>query len=187
MLKIKGFESIKQKDKVTETLVRKRTESFVKKHLEGIYKEIDKGLRGQRFGHKKLAPLTKQIRKASKTEDKKLAPLVGHGGMIKNLEIVKTGKGWVLQPNNKYAVSPENGKKTSWAKIWGIHENGAKISVTQKMKNAFLYWWKIPLRVGSVLTIPARKTFDKAYRAYIRSAMKEKVNKDIEKELSKLL
>jgi hypothetical protein len=187
MLKIKGFESIKQKDKVTETLARKRTESFVKKHLEGIYKEIDKGLRGQRFGHKKLRPLTLDIRKASKTEDKKLAPLVGYGGMIKNLEIVKTGKGWVLQPNNKYAVSPENGKKTSWKRIWSIHENGAKISVTQKMKNAFLYWWKIPLKVGSVLKIEPRKTFDKAYRAYIRSAMKDRVNKDIEKELSKLL
>jgi hypothetical protein len=187
MLKIKGFESIKQKDKVTETLVRKRTESAVKKHLEGIYKEIDKGLRSNAFGHKPLRPLTRKIRKASGNGSLPKEPLVGHGGMIKNLEIVKTGKGWVLQPNNKFAVSKQNGKQTSWKRIWSIHENGAKISVTQKMANAFRLWWGIPLKVGSILKIEARKTFDKAYSAYIRSAMKDRVNKDIEKELSKLL
>ena len=187
MLKIKGFESIKQKDKITKDLVRKRTESAVKKHLEGIYKEIDKGLRANSFGHKPLRPLTKKIRKASGNDSLPKEPLVGHGGMIKNLEIVRTDKGWVLQPNNKFAVSKQNGKKTSWKKLWSIHENGAKISVTQKMVNAFRIWWNINLRIGSVLEIKARKTFDKAYRAYIRSAMKEKVNKDIEKELAKLL
>lgn len=187
MLKIKGFESIKQKDKATKTLVKKRTESLVKKHLEGIYKEIDKGLRSNTFGHKPLRPLTKKIRKASGNSSLPKEPLVGHGGMIKNLEIIKDGKGWVLQPNNKFAVSKQNGKKTSWKRIWSIHENGAKISVTQKMVNAFRFWWNINLRVGSILEIRARKTFRKAYQAYIRSAMKDKVNKDIEKELSKLL
>ena len=38
-----------------------------------------------------------------------------------------------------------------------VHENGAEIKVTPKMRGYFLAVFKVPLKVGSIIKIPARK------------------------------
>jgi len=48
-----------------------------------------------------------------------------------------------------------------------VHENGAEIKVTQKMRGYFLAVFGIPLKLGSVIKIPARKWLTLAYERNI--------------------
>ena len=49
-----------------------------------------------------------------------------------------------------------------------VHENGAEIKVTEKMRGYFLAVFGVPLKVGSIIKIPARKWLTLAYERNIK-------------------
>lgn len=156
-----------------------------KYHLVNIKEVLNTGLRKNNFSLQPLSEMTKKIRRA-KGQSLPSSPLVGKGGLINHLEIVKDGNKFKLQPDNQMAVNRSpSGKvsRISWKRLWTIHEmTGAKISITNKMRTAFNAWWKIVLGHG-VMKIPARHPLQKAYKRYINSKKFKDTNQDFSKAI----
>jgi len=156
-----------------------------KYHLVNIKEVLNTGLRKNNFSLQPLSELTKKIRKA-RGQSLPSSPLVGKGGLIAHLEIVKEGGKFKLQPDSAMAINRSpSGKvsRISWKRLWTIHElTGAKISITHKMRTAFNSWWKIALGHG-ILRIPDRHPLQKAYKRYIKSDKFKSTNQNFEKAI----
>lgn len=167
-------------------------EDGTKKHMENLQQVLVTGMRKNNLGYAPLSAMTKHIRHAQNKDSKPISPLVGNKGMIENLEVVKDGRNsFALQPNNKYSVTKSPSWKSSritWRRLWLIHEWGAVIPVTEKMRNAFVMWFKIGLRKATMqLVIPARRSMQRAYNRYIRSEIKSETNAAMIRKMKALM
>ncbi|TGK36286.1 hypothetical protein [Leptospira andrefontaineae] len=166
-------------------------EEGTQNHLESIRDVLETGMRKNNLGMSKLSPMTMRIREAKGQSSKPTSPLVGDGGLIRNLEIVKVGNGYNLQPNNKFSVTKNpDGKTTriSWKKLWMIQEWGMIITVTQKLRYYFLLVLKIPLKQSTTqMVIAARRPFQRAYNRYLRSEIRKENNEAMKKRLKALI
>ena len=184
MYKISVLPKILEKRlKSAPKIINLEIESGTKKHAVNFKETLITGLRKNNLVKPGLSKLSLAIRRA-KGENKPTSPLVVSGTMVDNLEIVKQGKKWIVKPNSKFTFSkPPRGKrgkvsKISIKRLWRIHEFGAKIPVTPKMRSAFKYWFNITLR-KNVLTIPARMPFKLANRRYLRSQLRKETDAKI--------
>lgn len=182
---------VETKLKSIPKLMHASIESGTKYHCENVKDTLVTGLRRNNLVKPKLSKLTMAIRKA-RGQEKPTSPLVGSGTMVNNLEVVKKGKVWILQPNAKFTFSkPPKGKrgkttKISIKRLWRIHEYGAIIPVTPKMRSAFKYWFGIKLKKRQ-LTIPAREPFKLAVKRYMRSQLRKETDIKIKEKIKQKL
>ncbi len=161
-----------------------------REHLEAIKGIVVSGVRKNNLGYSRLSPMTMNIRKALNENSKPISPFVGDKKMLDSLEIVPDGKAFMLRPNSRYAVSKSKfGKisRISWKRVWRIQEWGAVIPVTEKMRN---YFSSIGIFLKSTtlqLVIPARRPFQRAYNRYIRSQIRQEINKAMINRLKQLM
>ena len=184
------YSKTKYKLKQMPKLVKEVVDSGTKKHCQAFYDVLLTGLKKDNFSLKRLSKLTHSIRKG-KGYSTPQSPLLGRSHsrtLVNNLEIVKQGQRWVLQPNNKIITNRTTKKtyKISVKKLWAIHENGLHggmtyIPVTYRMRMYFKYALQITLK-ANVLKIPARHVLKKTLKRYL--GQMKKTNKEISKDLA---
>lgn len=193
MIQVLNKKQILYRLKIIPQKIKDGISAGTKYHAEGFMDTLIKGLKAGNLVKPKLSSATLHIRKFYPEKNRKLAPLVGSGTLINNLEVIKEKKDqWVCRPNNKYAISePPKGKEGKRSKItirrlWRIHETGAIINVTPKMKSAFRYWFGITLKKKQII-IPARHAWKKARNRYLKSQAKMQADEKLMREIKKMV
>ena len=160
---MKNLRSIAQRLRYFPKFIQELKIQASKSHLINLKKTIVDGLLKANLVSPPLKPKTIETKKRQGKPRIK-TPLIGWGlyvdnSMINGLKIINKGKKFFLTPvGNHY--SGESQKL-----IWAVHEFGAIV------KNAF----------GKNITvrIPPRLPLRRGKQRYLKSQMKEKVNKDI--------
>ncbi len=180
---------VEYKLRVLPKLIEQSIQAGTKTHAQAFMKVLVDGLRKGNLVSPKLSSLTLKIRKNMKDNSIPESPLVGHGRMIENLEVVKKKNVWVCKPNNKFAVSRYSTKKTriSYEKLWLIHEFGTKqYTTTPKQRWFFENIFRVKPAPGK-LQIPARYPWKKALNRYIRQQYRKETNKQIIEKMKGML
>ncbi len=151
----------------------RRVKSTLKVQAEGVKKSIIDNIR--RGGAlPKMSELTRKIKTA--TGGIANEALYGGRSMVRGLKVIKQAKGWKVEPVGRHKSGlPQK-------KIWMIHERGISITITRKMRLAFLRLLGALGLLGkkqgvrsrkSVVRIPARQPMRRGYNDYIRSSAKK--------------
>jgi hypothetical protein len=148
-------------------------DTITKKDAEGLIEEYQKGIREKTFHLTALSSITVKIKK-DKGYSKPYTPLYGAGDDKKNsllnaLRIRKIRKGYrVFVSWAKHHKSGLTLKQLS-----AIHEEGALIAVTPKMR-AFLHYIGIHLKKDTtIIRIPPRPVRKKAFKRFLAKKLRE--------------
>jgi len=130
-------------------IANKIADAATKKDANGVIEEYKAGLRNETFG---LQPLTESSQKAKSAKGYTGGPLVGAGESEKNSYI---NAWYVLKIDKGYEVALKKEKHHSSGLplniLFQIHENGIRIKTAN----------------GGIITIPPRKTQQKAIKAWL--------------------
>lgn len=182
-----NFEAVRSRLRRMPKLTQDAAEASIKRDLQNVIKEYQKGLEANNFRLTPLSSFTVQ-RKRDQGMQKPKAPLYGSGASDKNslynaLAIRKIKGGWRLY--RRKAKHHESGLPLNI--LLSIHENGAIIKVTAKMR-AFLHYIGLHLKKQTtMIRIPPRPIVDKAIQRMLRKKKKHEVAKNIKKAMVKMI
>ena len=152
---------------------REMADTITKKDAEGLVEEYKKGIRENNFGLVPLSSITVKI-KREKGYSRPYSPLYGAGdsktnSLINSLRIRKIKKGYrVFISSAKHHDS-----NLSLKALFNIHEHGALIKVTERMRS-FLHYLGIHLKkTTKIVRIPPRPTRAKAFKRFIAKRLRE--------------
>lgn len=174
----KNYEAVKKRIQRLPKIIGNVAEGRIKKDLNNVIEEYRLGLKRNNFGLQQLNDFTVG-KKSEAGYTKPRSPLYGAGESQRNslynaLAIRKIKKGWRLYKRRAKHHSADLPLNV----LLSIHENGAIIQVTEKMRK-FLHWYGLHLRNDTLyIRIPPRPIVDKAIQRMLRKKMrKEQVGK----------
>lgn len=168
-----NFEAVRSRIRRLPKMLEKIAETQNKKDAKGIINEYQAGLKKNNLGLQKLHPFSIE-KKIENGYSKPRNPLYGEGDSLdrtlyNGIEIKKKGNRYYVQFSRK----KHHKAKLTIAQLQRIHENGAVIAVTPRMR-AFLHWYGLHLKATTqVIRIPPRQAFSKAVNKYLRKRKKE--------------
>lgn len=132
-----------------------------------------KGLEKSNLVRPPLTEMTQEI-KSKKGLKRIKTPLIGKGrkdpkSMLSSMQVKKIKKGYILSPTG-YHYAEHGQKPVKNSTLWLIHEYGALIKVTDKMRGFLAAVYGIYLKkTTEYIKIPARYPVRKALNRFIRS------------------
>ena len=167
----KSFDAIRSRIRRLPNLVNDALDSQTRKDAVSVIDEYQKGIRRNNFGLHRLNPVTVKNKKENGLP-KPNTPLYGEGDAEKNSLINALG---IRKIKNGYRIYRRTAKHHKsdlpLNALLAIHEHGAIIGVTPKMR-AFLHYIGIHLSKNTrYVRIPPRPVVDKAI---IRALQKKK-------------
>ncbi len=180
-IKSKDWKALQKNIRRMPRLVRdNQVQSLARKHAEGHKKTLVNGLRDGSLV-KKQSELTRKIRQKTGRSGE---ALFGQRSMIRGLKVRKTARGYLHGPVGKHKSG------MSQKKVWSIHELGARIKITPKMRLAFVrFLGALGLLDGDsrpksrkrIIRIPARQPMKRALNEYLRSEARKQVDVETRK------
>ena len=183
----KNMKAIKSRIRRLPKLVNNAMDAQTKKDVKNVIIEFQNGIRRNDFGLKQLSGVTIQ-NKADAGMTKPNTPLYGEGdsqrnSLINALSFRKIKNGYRLyrrRAKHHKADLPLN-------VLLAIHENGAIIKVTERMR-AFLHYIGIHLRRETlVVRIPPRPVVDKAIIRMLQKKKTKDPDKMIQEAINQLI
>ena len=185
----KHYEAVRSRLRRLPTLVNDAMDSKVKKDVVSVIREFQNGIKRNNFGLEPLQATTIRQKALSGAKSPR-TPLYEAGDEKKNslynaLSYRKIKNGYRLfrrRAKHHKADLPLNA-------LLAIHENGAIINVTDKMRS-FLHFIDIHLRADTLMIrIPPRPVVDKAINRSLKKRQKDepvlKIRKAIEELINK--
>lgn len=162
------FEAVRSRIRRLPNLIISAGQSILKKDVVGIIEEYKNGIRRNNFKLERLSSFT-VMRKKELGMPKPTTPLYGLGDSNKNslinaLMYKKIKNGWkIVRRKAKHYKA-----KLTLDKLLAIHENGALIKVTPRMR-AYLHSIGMHLSKNTqIIRIPPRPVLDKAIQRHLR-------------------
>ncbi len=182
-----NFKAIQSRMRRLPRLVEETLDSFAKRDAIRVIELYQKGLKRNLFGVERLSDATIRI-KAEEGMSQPTTPLYGLGDEEPNslynaLRIRKIKKGWRVYVRwaKHYASDLQ------LRELLAIHQRGALISVTEKMRK-FLHYIGIHLRADTVIIrIPPRPVLDMAIIKALEMRRKEDPAKQIRKAMAEVI
>lgn len=179
-IKSKGWKALQKNIRALPRIVRdSQVKSQARKHAEGHKKTLVNGLKDGSLV-KKQSAMTKKIRRATGRSGE---ALYGQRSMIRGLKIRQTRDGYLMGPIGKHKSG------MSQKAMWGLHENGARIKITPKMRLAFvrllgalgLLGDSRPRSKKRIIRIPARQPMLRSLNNYLRGEARKQVDRETRK------
>lgn len=168
-------------------LIRETAETQSLKDAMGIVTAYQDGLRKNNFKLASLHPFSVQ-RKVEAGYDRPKAPLYGAGDSLErtlyNGLIIVKGKGkWFVRFSNKKHHTSD----LTLNQLHLIHENGAVIKVTDKMRK-FLHYIGLHLKASTkIIRIPPRPVMRKALNRHLRKRKREENTREVKRAIQALI
>jgi hypothetical protein len=190
MIKLRLSEKIKAiqaRIKKLPVLLNGKLSAKQKRNAELFIKLFTSGIRENEFGLKKLHPVT-IARKQDAGYSRPTTPLYGAGdseanSLLNVFAIKKLRNGWQVYPR----WAKHHDSDLQLRHLLSIHENGALISVTDRMRK-FLHYIGIHLRKDTtIIRIPPRPAQRKAYEKLLKQISSDEPEKDVKRIIKKLI
>lgn len=183
----KDVEAIRSRMRRLPKLVHDAMDSQVKKDAVNVIKEYQHGIRNNSFGLARLSGATVQQKK-SEGMSKPSTPLYGEGdarpnSLINALSIRKIKNGYRLFRRK----AKHHASELPLNVLLSIHENGAIIKVTPRMRS-FLHYIGIHLKQDTkLIRIPPRPVVDKAIARVLRKKKRGEPAASVRKAINELI
>lgn len=168
-------------------LVRDTVETLALKDALAVVIAYQDGIKRNNFRLDKLHPFS-ESRKIEAGYDRPKAPLYGAGDSLErtlynSLEIKKDGDRYRL----RFSRKKHHSSKLTLFQLHRIHEEGALIRVTEKMR-AFLHFIGLHLSPNTrIIRIPPRPAFRKAVNRMLRKKKKRENTKQVKKAIQAVI
>jgi len=168
-------------------LVKETAETLALKDALGIVIAYQEGISKNSLSLSKLHSFSVR-RKKEAGYQKPRTPLYGAGDAMERtlynaLEVIKKNKRWIV----RFSRKRHHASKLTLNQLHLIHENGALIQVTDKMR-AFLHYIGLHLKADTkIIRIPPRPAFRKAVNKYLRKKKAQENTFQVKRAINQLI
>ena len=181
------FEAKRKRIARLPRLIKDTAEALALKDALAVVIAYQNGIRRNNLRLDKLHPFSKS-RKIEAGYDKPNSPLYGAGDSLERtlyyaLEIKKDGDRYRL----RFSRKKHHSSKLTLNQLHRIHEEGALIRVTEKMR-AFLHFIGLHLKASTtIIRIPPRPAFRKAVARMLRKKKKRENTQQVKKAIQAVI
>lgn len=181
------YDAKRKRIKRLPRLVRETVETLALKDALAVVIAYQEGIKQNNLRLDKLHPFSKE-RKIDEGYDRPNSPLYGAGDSLERtlynaLEIKKDGDRYRL----RFSRKKHHDSKLTLSQLHRIHEEGALIRVTEKMR-AFLHFIGLHLSTNTrIIRIPPRPAFRKAVARMLRQKKKRENTQEVKKAIQAVI